>query len=85
MVLHGSPWTSTYSCSSQANMESAMEQEVAEGGEPKSDVVVVADLFSLKNGPPANSPTGCVVLVGAILCYWLLVNNMDMCHLMNMG
>ena len=57
-------------------MESAMEQEVPEGEEPKSDVV--ADLFSLKNGPPADSLTGCVVLVGAILCYWLLVHNMDM-------
>ena len=63
-------------------MESAMEQEVPKGEERKSDV---ADLFSLKNGPPADSLTGCVVLVGAILCYWLLVHNMDMCHLMNMG
>ncbi|XP_020177183.3 uncharacterized protein [Aegilops tauschii subsp. strangulata] len=69
----------------KANMESAMEQEVPEGEEPKSDVAVVADLFSLKNGPPADSLTGCVVLIGAILCYWLLVHNMDMCHLMNMG
>ncbi|KAF7106698.1 hypothetical protein CFC21_107428 [Triticum aestivum] len=68
-----------------ANMESAMEQEVPEGEEPKSGVAVVADLFSLKNGPPADSLTGCVVLIGAILCYWLLVHNMDMCHLMNMG
>ena len=34
--------------------------------------------FLLKNVPPAHSFTSCVVLVGAILCYWLLVHNMDM-------
>ncbi|XP_037483064.1 uncharacterized protein LOC119361982 isoform X2 [Triticum dicoccoides] len=51
-----------------ANMKSSMEQEVPEGGEQKSDVAVVADLFSLKNVPPTHfSLTGCVVLVGAIL------------------
>ncbi|XP_037485458.1 uncharacterized protein LOC119364142 isoform X1 [Triticum dicoccoides] len=51
-----------------ANMESAMEQEVPEGGEQKSDVAIVANLFSLKNVPPTRfSLTGCVVLVGAIL------------------
>ncbi|XP_044410927.1 uncharacterized protein [Triticum aestivum] len=51
-----------------ANMESAMEQEVPEGGEQKSDVAVIADLFSLKNVPPTHfSLTGCVVLFGAIL------------------
>ena len=49
-------------------MESAMEQEVPEGGEQKSDVAIVANLFSLKNVPPTRfSLTGCVVLVGAIL------------------
>ncbi|XP_037485460.1 uncharacterized protein LOC119364142 isoform X3 [Triticum dicoccoides] len=52
----------------KANMESAMEQEVPEGGEQKSDVAIVANLFSLKNVPPTRfSLTGCVVLVGAIL------------------
>ncbi|XBI44046.1 hypothetical protein VPH35_108751 [Triticum aestivum] len=52
----------------EANMESAMEQEVPEGGEQKSDVAVIADLFSLKNVPPTHfSLTGCVVLFGAIL------------------
>ncbi|XBI92118.1 hypothetical protein VPH35_029255 [Triticum aestivum] len=52
----------------EANMESAMEQEVPEGGEQKSDVAIVANLFSLKNVPPTRfSLTGCVVLVGAIL------------------
>ena len=58
--------TSFFKC--QANMESAMEQEVPEGGEQKSDVAIVANLFSLKNVPPTRfSLTGCVVLVGAIL------------------
>ena len=33
--------------------------------------------FSLKNVPPPHSFTSCVVLVGAILCYWLLVHNME--------
>ena len=36
--------TSFFKC--QANMESAMEQEVPEGGEPKSDAAIVADILT---------------------------------------
>ena len=58
-------------------MESPMGHEVPKGGEPKSDAAIVADILT-EECPPAHSFTGCVVLVGAILCYWLLVHNMDM-------